>query len=423
MEAIRLDSVSLWRRTQEEFSYDLKKTVLALLEGRYRKPAKRLILDQVDLVVNAGEKIGIIGPNGSGKSTLLKVICRILEPTSGQVRVRGNIAPLIELGAGFDADISVVDNIVLYGVMLGFSEQEMRSRIPEILGFSELQDYATMPVKALSSGMVARLGFAIATDVQPDILILDEVLSVGDESFKNKCKLRIDQFWQDHVTILLVSHDLDFLQKSCERVIWLERGKVKRSGDASDVVQAYLNSVRTLAMNGHTALHDHLDEKHGLEIPGETFLPSSGMQGNVAVTRLFLTDENKQPIPHAKFGEPFYVGIQYRVEATVKKLQLGFHLVNAGNRVILEPASNNWLAKTGAICEMGDHYIYAKIPAPLLTPGQYTICGVGAYEEGFGHHYLTAGKLMTIQVHLPPSATEEWFGQELVHPAIEWSLD
>ena len=172
MEVIRLDNVSLARRTQEEFSYDLKKTLLSILEGKYRKPVKRQVLNQINLVVSEGEKIGIVGANGSGKSTLLKVICNILKPTAGQVRVKGAIAPLIELGAGFDPEISILDNIILYGVMLGCSEREMRKRTPEILEFAELEDYATVPVKALSSGMVARLGFAIATDVQPDILIL-----------------------------------------------------------------------------------------------------------------------------------------------------------------------------------------------------------------------------------------------------------
>ncbi|MFN4832117.1 MAG: ATP-binding cassette domain-containing protein, partial [Pseudanabaena sp.] len=162
-EAIRLGQVCLWRRTQEEFSYDLKKTVLSFFEGKYRQPAKKLVLDKIDLVVEKGEKIGIIGGNGAGKSTLLKVICGILQPTTGTVRVRGQIAPLIELGAGFDAEISVMDNILLYGVLLGFSRAEMQERARSILEFAELQDYELVPVKGLSSGMVARLGFAIAT--------------------------------------------------------------------------------------------------------------------------------------------------------------------------------------------------------------------------------------------------------------------
>jgi len=242
-EVIRLDQVSLYRRTQEEFSYDLKKTLLSFLEGKYRKPSKKLILDKVDLVVNAGEKIGIIGSNGSGKSTMLKLICGILRPTTGNLWVKGEIAPLIELGAGFDPDLSVRDNIVLYGVMLGFSRKEMKERVFSILDFAELQDYTFAPVKSLSSGMSARLGFAIATDVQPDILILDEVLSVGDESFKNKCQKRIDKLWDHHTTILVVSHGLEFIQQSCERAIWLDRGKIRFAGSTEETIAHYLESV------------------------------------------------------------------------------------------------------------------------------------------------------------------------------------
>jgi ABC-2 type transport system ATP-binding protein len=244
MEVIRLEQVSLLRRTQEEFSYDLKKTLLSIFEGKYRKPAKKIVIDQVDIAINSGEKLGIIGANGSGKSTLLKLISGILQPTTGKVRVRGNIAPLIELGAGFDSEISVMDNILLYGVLLGFSRAEMRDRAPSILEFAELKDYAFVPVKALSSGMVARLGFAIATDVQPDILILDEVLSVGDESFKNKCKLRIEKFWEEDATVLVVSHDLEFVKQSCDRGIWLDKGKVKFIGDAEETVDNYLQAVQ-----------------------------------------------------------------------------------------------------------------------------------------------------------------------------------
>ena len=243
MEVIRLDNVSLWRRTQEEFSYDLKKTLLSVVEGKYRQPAKKLVLDNIDLVVAKGEKIGIIGSNGSGKSTLLKIISGILQPTTGTVRVRGQVAPLIELGAGFDAEISVMDNILLYGVLLGFSRAEMKKRARSILEFADLEDYALVPVKGLSSGMVARLGFSIATDVQPDILILDEVLSVGDESFKNKCKQRMDQFWDGNATVLVVSHSMDFIQQSCNKAVWLSKGNIKLFGEANEVVRCYLEGV------------------------------------------------------------------------------------------------------------------------------------------------------------------------------------
>lgn len=240
-----MDNLSLWRRTQEEFSYDLKKTIFSLLQGDFRRPAKKQVLKDVDLVIYEGEKLGIIGSNGAGKSTLLKVISGILEPTQGQIRVRGSIAPLIELGAGFDAELSLVDNIVMYGVMLGFSRALMKERVDEILNFAELQDYRLAPVKALSSGMTARLGFAIATDVHPDILILDEVLAVGDENFKNKCQRRMDKFWEEHTTVLVVSHSMDFIKQSCDRVVWLDRGKVKFIGAAEEAIQRYFEETLT----------------------------------------------------------------------------------------------------------------------------------------------------------------------------------
>lgn len=247
MAAISLEQVSLWRRTQEEFSYDLKRSILSFIEGKYRHPAKKLVLDRVDFFVDAGEKIGIIGANGAGKSTLLKVICGILQPSFGQVRVKGKIAPLIELEAGFDPEISVVDNILFYGVMLGASQREMRQRIDSILDFAELEDCALVPVKALSSGMVSRLGFAIATDVQPDILILDEVLSVGDEKFKHKCKQRLNKFWEGNTTILLVSHELSLIEQTCDRVLWMDRGRVKCIGKAKEVVGYYLDAMTAVS--------------------------------------------------------------------------------------------------------------------------------------------------------------------------------
>lgn len=240
MEAIRLDQVSLWRRTQEEFSYDLKRTLISVFEGKYRKPARKCVLHDVDLVIEQGEKVGIIGPNGAGKSTLLKVISGILKPTQGTVRVRGKIAPMIELGAGFEPDISVVDNVILYGVLLGFPRSEMIIRTPDILKFADLQDYAAAPLKGLSSGMVARLAFAIATEVEPDILIVDEVLSVGDESFKRKSQARMNQLWSNHTTVIVVSHSMELIQESCHRVVWLENGRILVLGNPKEVAQSYL---------------------------------------------------------------------------------------------------------------------------------------------------------------------------------------
>lgn len=240
---VRLEEVSLVRRTQEELSYDLKRTIFTILQGKYRRPNRQLVLDRIALTVRRGEKIGIIGANGSGKSTLLKIVCGILQPTAGRAFVRGKIAPLIELEAGFDRELSIVDNIVFYGVLLGYSRREMRARVSSILDFAELGDYADYPLKGLSSGMIARLGFAIATDVNPDILLLDEVLAVGDERFKRKCQQRIEQLWSPEMTVFLVSHDLEVIRTSCQRAIVLERGRICYHGEAAPAIERYLESL------------------------------------------------------------------------------------------------------------------------------------------------------------------------------------
>jgi ABC-type polysaccharide/polyol phosphate transport system ATPase subunit len=248
LSAVLLDDVSLWRRLQEEASFDLKRRIFTLLRAKRYERKSRRVLDSVSLDLPKGEKLGIVGPNGSGKSTLLKIICGILTPSSGTVRAEGSIAPLIELGAGFDPDLAVRDNILLYGVLLGHSTAEMRAKVPFILEFAELEEYGDVPVRALSSGMVARLGFAIATDTNPDILILDEVLAVGDESFRKKSRRRIESMWHDHVTVLSVSHDLQFIRDACSRAIWMESGRIVKDGPPSDVVEAYLRSVDSSAL-------------------------------------------------------------------------------------------------------------------------------------------------------------------------------
>lgn len=433
MEIIRLDRVSLWRRTQEEFSYDLKKTVLSFMEGKYRQPARKLVLDQVSLAVEAGEKIGILGANGSGKSTLLKIICNILQPTSGRVWVKGTVAPLIELGAGFDQELSVTDNIVLYGVMLGFSELEMREKSQSILEFAELEDYADIPVKALSSGMVARLGFAIATDILPSILILDEVLSVGDERFKNKCRQRIEKFWNRDTTVLLVSHELKFLKKSCQRVIWLDRGRVKMVGDAATIVDIYLNSIDSLGkrvtrpMNRSTQTRAQIaatrNQPIKVEFPSEerlTRLPES--LSGVTLSQVFLAGLDKQAIATVTTGSAFYIGIDFKVEYPISNLRLSFYLENDQGEILLAPVINSWQPETQLLCTPGQHCVYAKVPAHLVS-GIYYVSDLSLYEKGIGQHQVLVGRQLVVSVlpseeKSPPVLEDNW-----VDFSISWSLE
>lgn len=201
-----------------------------------------MALQDINLQVKRGEAWGLIGTNGAGKSTLLKLICGILKPYKGSVTVNGQIAPLIELGAGFDMDLTARENVYLNGALMGHSEPFMREHFEEIIEFAELWDFLDMPLKNYSSGMAARLGFAIATMVRPDILICDEVLSVGDFKFQKKCEERMMKMLESGTTLLYVSHTMKTVQEMCDHVLWLEKGHTKMIGEAGPICKAYMNS-------------------------------------------------------------------------------------------------------------------------------------------------------------------------------------
>lgn len=203
-----------------------------------------LALKNVNLKVKAGEAWGLIGINGSGKSTLLKAICGILKPYKGTIRTVGTIAPLIELGAGFDMNMTARENVFLNGTVLGHSRKFMQEHYDEIIAFAELENFQDVPIKNFSSGMQARLGFAIATMVKPDILVVDEILSVGDYQFQQKCYGRMNDMLQGGTTLLYVSHDINSVKDLCDHAIWLDHGVVKKSGLVEEVAAEYMNENR-----------------------------------------------------------------------------------------------------------------------------------------------------------------------------------
>ncbi|MBQ3588458.1 MAG: ABC transporter ATP-binding protein [Oscillospiraceae bacterium] len=196
-------------------------------------------LDDVSLEIEKGDFYGLVGINGSGKSTLLKTIAGVFKPTRGSVTVNGTIAPLIELGAGFDMDLTARENIYLNGAVLGFSKKFMDDHFQDIVDFSELHDFLDVPLKNYSSGMVARIAFAIATVTDPDILIADEILSVGDYAFQEKCEKRMAQLLENGTTVIFVSHSIEQVKRMCNKATWLEHGKVIMTGDAETVCDAY----------------------------------------------------------------------------------------------------------------------------------------------------------------------------------------
>lgn len=202
-------------------------------------------LKNIDFKVKRGEAWGIIGANGSGKSTLLKAVSGILQPYKGEVNVFGSIAPLIELGAGFDGNMTARENIYLNGCVLGHSEKYMKQHFDEIVDFAEIGDFLDTPIKNYSSGMTARLGFAIATMVKPDILIVDEILSVGDYKFHEKCEKRMNEMLDGGTTLLYVSHAIGEVEKLCDHAIWLDRGCVMAKGEAKEICKKYMGDGET----------------------------------------------------------------------------------------------------------------------------------------------------------------------------------
>ena len=241
--AVELTDVTVRYQVPSEPVATLKERVIRRLQRRPIGFRQFLALEGFNMRIDRGEALGVIGRNGAGKSTLLKVVARVLLPTDGRVQVRGSVAPLIELGAGFHPELTGRENVFLNGAMLGFSHANMAQKLESIIEFAELSSFIDAPLRTYSSGMVLRLGFAVASNAEPEILLIDEVLAVGDEAFKQKCMDRMDRFRKVGTTILFVSHSLDAIRRLSDRVIWIEGGRIHASGDVENITQAYAESV------------------------------------------------------------------------------------------------------------------------------------------------------------------------------------
>jgi len=244
---IVVDRAAKRYRLRHEGSGSLKNLVL---RGRGARVEALWALRDVSFTIRPGETVGVVGHNGSGKSTLLGLLARVSRPTSGAVETRGRVAPLLELGAGFHEDLTGLENIQLHGSILGLSNKRMRELTPEIVAFSELGEFIDTPLRTYSDGMIMRLGFSIAVHSDPDILLIDEVLAVGDEAFQRKCYARIERFQSAGKTILFVSHDLEAVEEVATRAIWLEAGHVRMDGPAREVVEAYRAAVSSAPVMG-----------------------------------------------------------------------------------------------------------------------------------------------------------------------------
>lgn len=243
---IKVEDVSMKFNLGIEKNFSLKLFFINMFKPKKKDEKKEnkdfWALKHVNFEVKRGEVVGFVGGNGAGKSTLLKVVSGVMKPTEGKITVAGNICPMIELGAGFDMDLTARENIYLNGSILGYSREFIDQKFDEIVSFSELQDFLEVPVRNFSSGMIARLAFSIATQVDPEILIVDEILSVGDLNFQQKSEAKMRSMITGGTTVLYVSHSIDSVRSLCDKVVWLDHGKVVMSGDTEKVCRAYYDS-------------------------------------------------------------------------------------------------------------------------------------------------------------------------------------
>ncbi len=238
---IEVDKASVSYMIRHGASPTLKETVIQAFKRESHDVEVRALSD-LSLTLNPGEVLAVVGRNGAGKSTLLKLLARVLPPTSGRVVVRGSVSPMIELGAGFNGELTGVENIVLYGTLLGRSPKVMRERASEIADWAGLVDSINLPLRTYSSGMVARLAFAIATDEVSDLILIDEVLSVGDAEFQGKSKARMTELINSNAAAVLVTHDLDAAREMATKALWIDHGKVMQYGEVNSVIDSYENA-------------------------------------------------------------------------------------------------------------------------------------------------------------------------------------
>jgi ABC-type polysaccharide/polyol phosphate transport system ATPase subunit len=321
----------------------LQRSILRDLQPSETFPA----LTDVSFSVPKGSTYGVMGRNGSGKSTALKLVAGITKPTSGSVRVEGRISALIELGAGFHPEISGRENVFINGIMLGLTKREIQERFDEIVDFAELREFIDAPVKTYSSGMYMRLGFAVAINVNPDVLLVDEVLAVGDEGFTHKCLDKFAEFKRSNKTILLVTHSLNLIERFCDEALWLDNGHAMSHGDPKRVVGAYLTKVeeseeKLLAQTTARAVEsasrgpasqggqDHTAEQP-VDPTSNMFQATEGRWGSreVEITDVAFLDREGRPSFVFHSGDPIAVRIKLRAAQPVADFVFGFGLFNA----------------------------------------------------------------------------------------------
>jgi lipopolysaccharide transport system ATP-binding protein len=394
---IVVDDVSKRFRLYRDRASSLKETITARI-GRRASFEDFWALRDVSMSITKGCTYGLIGHNGSGKSTLLRLMAGIHPPTSGTVRTEGRISALLELGAGFHPELSGRENIYLNGSILGLTRREINAVLGEIIEFSGLEDFVDSPVKHYSSGMYVRLGFAIAVHVNPDILMIDEVIAVGDEEFQRRCFDHLYQLRREGVTIVMVSHSAPLMEQMCDEVSWLDHGRLQMTGAASDVVRAYLDHV-------NAAQNERLAESS--DDSGKVPVDSSRRWGSreIEVLGFELRDANGDVLAAARAGDALTIRIRYHAKNPVAQPVFGLGFTTESGVRVAGPNTRFAGVETGLV--HGEGHVDYVTDRLALMPGTWHL-SVAIVDETMLHTYDHLDQLY--QFHVQPGSSPERFG-------------
>ena len=351
-------------------------------------------LRDVSLTVGRGEVVGVVGRNGAGKSTLLKILSRITEPTEGEVHLFGRVSSLLEVGTGFHPELTGRENIYLNGAILGMTRREIRAKFDDIVAFAETEAFLDVPVKRYSSGMYMRLAFAVAAHLDPDILLVDEVLAVGDAAFQKKCLGRVEQISGQGRTVVIVSHNMTVISTLSDRVVWLDEGRIVEEGDPAGVIARYLSA----GIESNLAWVPRAPASDAFAFHGVT------VRGAGPDAEAFPADS------------PIDVEFDYEVRQPMPPGCLFFRLVNESGLVILSSAETDGTAQELHDWRVGRHRVRCRIPGSLLRPGRYFVSVAEPQGAGYVLHDGALGFTVSEQNSLLTLDA----GQSLIAPLLEW---
>jgi lipopolysaccharide transport system ATP-binding protein len=372
--------------------------VRGLLSGSPRTDELWALRD-VSFEVKRGEVVGIIGRNGAGKSTLLKILSRITEPTEGRVRLKGRVGSLLEVGTGFHPELTGRENIFLNGAILGMTRAEIQRKFDEIVDFAEIEKFLDTPVKRYSSGMYVRLAFAVAAHLDPEILVVDEVLAVGDAEFQKKCVGKMGRIAGQGRTVLFVSHNLLILNQLCERAVWLDRGMINLDGQSGEVIASYLSSSRSA---------------------GQAWIRSEPESSDVPVVFNEVRVDSSKGSAILQFEEPITLEIAYTVARPVKNVSMVARVIDANGIIVFTTGDADADESIAAYRDRGEYRARCKIPARILRPGQYDV-SVGLHQPG-GMDWPWREGVISFEVS-PVGCGPHCDRIGVIAPVIEWRID